>query len=300
MRASGRDVRRSRRRGILTAMHRKRLRPALLATTGILVLAAASCARYPAAARTTSTTTTTTVPLLCRARPCASAAAVQRLLAVAQGGASRSFVATYMFVGAKGAPRTFSYATAPGKGVLSYFPPPAKYLYEVVADGLRYEFISNRSGYFECLTKVAEPAWSCRGPVPLASPGLGRAATVGAYDVVPDLLDYLGPPLGRDPVTTRVVNGLHLSCVSYTQGTYPDTWTWCVTRSGVLAYLSGPSFLRAIELVRLRPGVPEGEFSLPARPAKWQGFEAEKVPAFLPPGLMNAGPGRSARPLQPT
>jgi hypothetical protein len=264
-------------------------RRTLVGATAVIVVALAACGSYPANPTTTSTSTTTTVPLLCRARHCASSAAVQGVLAVAESGASVPLVATYRFVGAKSAPLTFVFATVPDKNVLSSFPPRAEYLYQVEADGLRYEFISNQSGYFECLAQVARLDWTCRGPIPLGDPGLGDPATVGAYDVGVDLLDYLGPPLGPDPLTTRVMNGFSLSCVSYTQGKYPNTWTWCITKEGVIGYLSGPSFLRGIELVRVAFQVPKNEFSLPAKPTKWRAFEAQKVDAFLPPGLVSIG-----------
>jgi len=270
-------------------MQQRLARRTLVGATTLIVVALAACTTYPPNPTTTTTTTTTTVPLLCRAHNCASSAAVQRVLAVAEHGASLPLVATYRFVGAKSAPLTFVYATVPGKGVLSYFPPHAEYLYQAEADGLLYEFISNHSGYFECLRQVAKLDWTCHGPIPLGDPGLGVPATVGAYDVGVDLLDYLGPPLGPDPLTTRVVNGFPLSCVSYTQGKYPDTWTWCITKEGVLGYLSGPSFLRGIELVRLAFQVPKNEFSLPAKASKWREFEAQKVQAFDPPGLVSPG-----------
>ena len=270
-------------------MQSKLTRRSLAGVAAVAVVALAACTTYPANPKPTTTSTTTTVPFLCRGHPCASSAAVQRVLAAAVSAASLPLVATYRFVGAKTAPLTFVYATVPGKGVLTSFPPPADYLYQAVADGLRYEFIANRSGYFECLTSLAKPRWSCRGPIPLGAPGLGVTAAAGAYDVEPDLLDYLGPPLGPDPLTTRVVNGFRLTCVSYTVGKYPDTWTWCATDKGVLGYLSGPSFLRGIELVRLSFEVPKNEFSLPATPTKWHEFESQKVRAFLPPGLQSLG-----------
>jgi hypothetical protein len=246
----------------------------------------AACTTYPPNPTTTTTTTTTTTPVLCRKHHCASAAAVQRVLAVAERGALLPLVATYRFTGAKSAPLTFFYATVPGKQVLSEFPPAAEYLYQAEADGLRYEFISNRAGYFECMRQLAKLDWACHGPIPLGDPGLGAPATVGAYDVAVDLLDYLGPPPGPDIVTSRVINGFPLACVSYTQGKYPETWTWCITKQGVLGYLSGPSFLRGIELVHLSFRVPSNEFSLPTKPTKWIEFEAHKIPAFLPPGLV--------------
>jgi len=214
---------------------------------------------------------------------------VKRFLTEAHQGALQPLVATYRLVGARSAPRTFVYATLPGSGVLSYFPPPASYMYQAVADGLRYEFVSNRSGYFECLTKVTTLHWTCRGPIPPGDLGVGASATIGSYDVEPDLTDYLGPPGGPAPITKRVVNGFPLSCVSYTQKITIAVQTWCITTRGVLAYVGGPSFLRSIELVRLSFGVPKGEFSLPSKPTAWHEFEDQSVRAFSPPGFANPG-----------
>lgn len=265
----------------------RRRQAAALALSACALVALAACKNYPPATTTTSTTTTTTEPPLCRTQHCSSAASVQRLFALAERGAELPLQATYRYLGAKSAPFTFEYATIPGPGVLSYFPPRAEYLFEAEADFLRYEFVSNRSGYFECLSPLGRTDWTCRGPVRLAGGGLGAPATVGSYDVEPDLVDYLGPPLARAPLVTRLLDGFKVTCVSYTEGVKPVPWTWCVTAQGVLAYLSGPSFLRGIELVTLSLGAPAGDFALPARPGAWTGFEAGKVPAFAPPGFRN-------------
>ena len=234
--------------------------------------------------------TTSTMPL-CRTHACASPAAVKRFLTEADHGALQPLVATYRLLGAKSTPRTFVYTTLPGRGVLSYFPPPASYVYEAVANGLRYEFISNRSGYFECLTGVAKTDWTCRGPISAGEGGVDGSATIGSYDVEPDLVDYLGPPGGPAPLTTRVVNGFRLSCISYTPKVTLAVQTWCITNRGVLAYVAGSGFLQNIELVRLSFGVPKGEFSVPSKPITWHGFEDHTVHAFSPPGFASSGTG---------
>lgn len=228
---------------------------------------------------------------LCRIRACASPAAVERFLSEADEGALRPLVGTYRLVGPGSASQTFVYTTQPSGAVLSYFPPPSDYLYETVADGLKYEFIANRSGYFECLTRVAKPDWGCRGPISASEGGVGGSATVGSYDVEPDLADYLGPPGGPAPLTTREMNGFRLTCITYTQKVKIPLQTWCVTQGGVLAYVSAPSFSRRIELVHLSLGVPQGEFSLPSRPKAWHGFEDQEVQAFAPPGFANSATG---------
>lgn len=263
-----------------------------LVVSGLLVTLSACGPAFTNGPTTTKPppVTTTTMPM-CRTRACSSPAAVKRFLAEAAKGALQPLVATYRLVGADGAKQTFFYATAPSHGVLNYFPPPASYIYQTVADGLRYEFISNRAGDFECTTRVAKPAWSCRGPIPTGKGGIGISATVGSYDVEPDLTDYLGPPGGPAPLTTRALHGFRLSCISYTQQVKVAVQTWCTTERGVLAYVSGAGFLRNIELVSLSFGVPKGEFSLPAKPTAWHEFEDQAVHAFAPPGFSSSRTG---------
>ena len=89
----------------------------------------------------------------------------------------------------------------------------------------------------------------------------------------PDLTDYLGPPGGPAPITTRDVNGFRLSCISYTEKVAIAVQTWCITGRGVLGYIAGAGFLRGIELVSLSFTVPKDEFSLPSKPTRWHGFE---------------------------
>ena len=203
-------------------------------------------------------------------------------LSEARHGALVQLVATYRLVGSKSAPWTFTYATLPVKAG----PPPSGfYKYEATADGQEYEFISNRSGDFECLTRTAAVHWSCDGPIPGAFFGNGVIATVTSYDVEWDYIHFLNPPSQGSTLRMRTVDGLKMSCLSY-RPEGPPTWTWCITQRGVLGFVTGPGFLRRIELVSLSFGVPRDEFSLPAKPTKWHGFEDRRNGAFSPPGFL--------------
>lgn len=263
----------------------------LLVAVVALVLSACGPEFAPSPSTTKPPPVTTTTMPMCHTRPCASPAAVARFLAEAERGALQPLIATYRLSGTGGGSSIFVYATVPRRGALSYFPPPASYKYETVADGLRYEFVSNSSGYFECLTKLAENDWTCRGPISPGAGGVGGSATIGSYDVEPDLTDYLGPPGGPAPITTRDVNGFRLSCISYTEKVTIAVQTWCITGRGVLGYIAGAGFLRGIELVSLSFTVPKDEFSLPSKPTRWHGFEDKTVQAFAPPGFAFSGTG---------
>ena len=166
-------------------------------------------------------------------------------------GALQPLIATYRLSGPGEASRLRLRDRCRAWRCSQLLPATANYKYETVADGLRYEFVANSSGYFECLTKLAENDWTCRGPISPGDGGVGGSATIGSYDVEPDLTDYLGPPGGPAPITTRDVNGFRLSCISYTEKVTIAVQTWCITGRGVLGYIAGAGFLRGIELVSL-------------------------------------------------
>lgn len=247
----------------------------------ILALVALSGCTSSPVAKPTTTTTATALP------PPRTAAA---FLAEARIGERLSLVATYKVLDTTTPPYSFTFTTVPTKRAITTFPPAARYKYETVAYGYEYEFISigtAETTFDECLTKTTVVHWRCFGPVNMQMCGSGCLATIGSYDVEADYLLYFVPlPPNPSSVFSRVVNGFRLSCIRF--GTEPSQ-VWCLTDRGVLGYVIGTEGFLHIELVKLSYAVPEGTFSLPSKPTRWNGFVGRTICAFAPPGWASPG-----------
>ena len=217
----------------------------------------------------------------------ASAKAVHRFLAEAQSNNQR-FVATYHTLDSDVGPETFVYAQQPqGRPPNGGTWSPhgtGDFLFIASHGNETLRFVQRHRGDYICVQKTKQGRWTCQGPNDGVR-SIGDFYMTEQFDeqalVTMHMTGHFS--LGQTWIWSGRLGGAPATCLRYLdQDSTFARATWCINASGVTVFAVASSFLN-VEVVKFSTSVPATEFSLPASPAPWQGYELAcntRIPAF--------------------